>query len=182
MKKIHAYAAIDKVISTVVTKKISSQLWYLGDETIALAFFDDTIPIEEKRKMCETLRNQPERDDSIRVFRVTIPPTLLTHLNEWELHHFITENTITFFERFDFPMNFMTKDPSEWKFDREFKEIQRTLANLQVVNDHAERAVKLFSDYNQSLTKDEKGKQYLMQVVNKYRKDFPDISKSDLSI
>lgn len=91
LKKIHAFAEVDKQISTVVTKKFSSHLWYLGDETIALAFFDDTIPIEEKRKMCQTLWDQPAKDESTRVFKPNIPHTLLTHVNEWESHHFITE-------------------------------------------------------------------------------------------
>lgn len=182
LKSIHAYAETDQEISTVVTKKFGTHLWYLNDETIALAFFDDTVSVEDKRKMCETLLNQPEKDDSTRVFRLIIPPSRMTNINEWKLNDFITENTITFFERFNFPMNFMSKDPSIWNNDEEYKRIQQSLATLQVVNDHAERAVKLFSDYNNSLTKDEKGKQYLMQVVNKYRKDFPGISKSDLSL
>ena len=179
---IQAYANIDQTSSKTILKKFSTHLWYLGEENIALAFFDDTVAIEEKRAMRDTIRAQPPKNDDTRVFRLQISPSRMSNLQEWKLHQFITENTVTFFERFNFPMNFMDKDPREWKDDEEYKEIQRTLAELQVVNDHAERAVKLFSDFNQSLTKDEKGKQYLMQVIGKYRQDFPGISKSDLSV
>lgn len=76
----------------------------------------------------------------------------------------------------------MNKDPSEWMDDEDYIEIQQNLAKLQVVNDHAERAVKLFSDFNNKLTKDEKQKQYLMQVISKYRQNFPGISKTELYV
>lgn len=141
MKGIHAYAAIDPVTSKVIFKKFGTHLWYLAEETIALAFFDDNVSIEEKRVMRDTLRAQPPKNDETRVFRLTIRPTQMSNLQEWKLHQFITENTITFFDRFKFSMNFMDKDPSEWKDDEEYKEILQSLADLQVVNDHAERAV-----------------------------------------
>lgn len=42
-----------------------------------------------------------------------------------------------------------------------------------VVNDVAERNVKLIEEYNTILTKDEDQKQYHLQVVNEYRKKYP---------
>jgi len=51
-----------------------------------------------------------------------------------------------------------------------------------VVNDVAERNVKLIEEYNTILTKDEDQKQYLLQVVNEYRKKYPDSKKSTLSL
>lgn len=50
-----------------------------------------------------------------------------------------------------------------------------------VVNDVAERNVKLIEEYNTILTKDDQ-KQYLLQVVNEYRKQYPDSKKSILSL
>lgn len=182
LKDIHKYTEIDPQISAVIMKKFGTHLWYLSEETIALAFFDDTVSLENKRKMCETLQAQPPKSDKTRVFKLNIPLPRMKDVQEWQLHEFITENTITFFERFGFSTNFMEKDPSEWKNDENYKEVQQTLAHLQVINDHAERAVKLFSDFNQALTKDEKRKQFLLQVINKYRKNFPGYEKKDLSI
>lgn len=52
--------------------------------------------------------------------------------------------------------------------------------NLSVVNDAAERAVKLISDFNRALTFDEADKQYLLQVVEHYRHTFPTHTKSSL--
>lgn len=53
--------------------------------------------------------------------------------------------------------------------------------NLRVVNDLAERGVKLMEDYNKLISKNEEQKHYLLQVVSQYRHKFPDCKKSTLS-
>lgn len=182
LKEIDRYSDCDPKISAVILNKFRTHLWYLAEETIALAFFDDNISHEQKRKMVETLHDQPPKNDETRVFRLIIPRSQMSNVQDWELHEFITENTITFFDRFKTSATFLNEDPADWKNNDDYKEMQQILSNLQVVNDHAERSVKLFTDFNKSLTKDEKAKQYVLQVVNKYRKDFPGHSKSELSI
>ena len=52
---------------------------------------------------------------------------------------------------------------------------------FKVVNDTAERGVKLIQDFNSYLTKDEEQRQFLLQVVSECRKIFPDYSKATLS-
>lgn len=52
---------------------------------------------------------------------------------------------------------------------------------LCVVNDHAERAVKLIQDYNQILTKDETSYQNLLLTVSDHRKSTPDLTKSTMA-
>lgn len=51
---------------------------------------------------------------------------------------------------------------------------------MRVVNDKAERGVKLIQDFNDTLTKDEDQKQFLLQVVTECRRLYPDTSKSTL--
>lgn len=97
-----------------------------------MKYLFDEVPIE-------ALKNQPEKDDSTRVVRFIIRLAQLTNVVNWQLRDFINENTITFFERFNFPTNFMMKNPSQWKCDEEYIEIQQKLSTLQVVNDHTER-------------------------------------------
>jgi len=41
-------------------------------------------------------------------------------------------------------------------------------------NDTAERRIKLITDYNNIITKDEKQKQFLLKVVSDYSKQFPE--------
>jgi len=55
------------------------------------------------------------------------------------------------------------------------------VTGLKVVNDTAERGVKLIQDFNSCLTKDEEQRQYLLQVVSECRHIFPDSSKATAS-
>lgn len=74
----------------------------------------------------------------------------------------------------------MEADPSEWNEREDFLSGLQVSKNICVVNDPAERAVKLITDFNRSLTHDEEDKQYLIQVVEKYRKMYPSHTKSSL--
>ena len=62
--------------------------------------------------------------------------------------------------------------------DQDYLAAERIVLNLKVVNDTAERGVKLIQDYNSILTNDEDQKQYLLQVVQQQRRNFPDASKN----
>ena len=44
------YNKVNSVLATGALKKISGHLWYLNEELVMLALFDDTGKIEEKLK------------------------------------------------------------------------------------------------------------------------------------
>lgn len=64
-----------------------------------------------------------------------------------------------------------------WPDDEEFKGAERVIMVLSVVNDAAERGVKLIQDFNDILTRDEEQKQFLLQVVQDHRRLYPDATK-----
>lgn len=51
------YEKINSTISKAVLQKINNHLWYLSEETIALAFFDSNVSFQEKRNMVEKLKS-----------------------------------------------------------------------------------------------------------------------------
>ena len=58
-----------------------------------------------------------------------------------------------------------------------FEEARKALMALKVLNDSAERGIALASTFNSSITKQEEQKQYLYQVVEHHRKQFPNTKK-----
>ncbi|KAG7178211.1 hypothetical protein Hamer_G004019 [Homarus americanus] len=54
--------------------------------------------------------------------------------------------------------------------DPTFKTMRENAMKLRIVNDTAERGIALIQAYNQSLTKDEEQKQYLLRTVHEHRK------------
>ena len=92
----------------------------------------------------------------------------------------MTPRTKEFFSRYSISTDFLSKNPSTWKYDPSYKAGFDKLKNISVVNDVAERGVKLIHDYNNILTNDESEKQYVLQVVAQSRKTFPNATKYSL--
>ena len=51
---------------------------------------------------------------------------------------------------------------------------------MKVVYNTAERTIALMQQYNSSLTKNNEQKQYLLRLVERYRKQYPTCAKSTL--
>ena len=67
-----------------------------------------------------------------------------------------------------------------WSEDKDFLEMKNFISNIFVCNDAAERGIKLVSEYADVLTISSKGRKELLQVVEKHRKEYPDVNKSTL--
>lgn len=170
------YSSIDESVSKIILNKISNHLWYLSEETVGFAFFDEEVSIDEKKKMVRALRSPPlpKRRLSFNANQLT------SQFKQKHLHNFVTTNTRNFFARFDIPTGFLSVEPSEWSQRDDYKQGFETCKVIHVVNDSAERAVKLFLDYNQKLTHSEEQKQFIPKVVQHYRQIFPSSNKFDL--
>lgn len=182
LKAIRQFDQIDRQISSAVLRKIRGHLWYLSPETIALSFFDDNVTLEEKRQLSHKLNAMLPPDECTSVNKFTPNQDHFNVLGEKQLDYFITEETINFFTRFNISQEFLIEDPSEWPDNEDYKNAQALLSSLVVVNDDAERSVKLMEDFNKLITKDEDMKQALLLTVSEYRKKTPGYSKSDLSV
>ena len=61
----------------------------------------------------------------------------------------------------------------QWEDDASFQALREIVTAFHVINDAAERGVKLGSDFTQVLTKSETGRQNVMQTVELARRAFP---------
>lgn len=163
-------------ISSVTSTKLGLHLWYLSEELIALALFDNRVSVETKKLMI-TAMNTPAPDHPPKRPRLESS----VFLNTSGLEQFCTANSMLLFHRLQLPTSFLSKDPSQWDADDDYKKCLETVKGLAVVNDRAERGVALIQTFNKKLTKDEDQLQFLLQVVSEHRRLFPDCRKSKLS-
>ena len=98
------------------------------------------------------------------------------------IEQFVSNKTRQFFSRFGLSDEFLIIDPSQWHNNEDFVNALSLVKNLNVVNDPAERGVKLMKDYNNLFTKNEQQKQSVLQVVSTYRQKFPDSRKQTVSM
>lgn len=179
LKKLVRYQTVDSAISRVALRKFVNHLWYLSPEAVALAFFNQKVSADTKKKMIETM-NLEKISTNESVKRVVIKAHDIPEVLEKGIEYFVTAKTATFFERFNISRDFMQTDPSTWSEKDTFKKCFQIVTKLKVVNDTAERGVKLMEDYNKLITRNEDQKQYLLQVVQDYRRRFPDSKKETL--
>ena len=76
----------------------------------------------------------------------------------------------------------LEKYPLEWEDDSRFQiGLEIVKKKLQVLNDTAERGVKLMEDNNKILSRSEEEKHCSLQIVSQYRKKYPDSMISTLT-
>lgn len=175
LKSSIAYSGINERISAIVSKRFSKHLWYLTEETVALAFFDPSVSNEEKKKMVENLSRPADP-----TILTEIPEDALPDFEQKSLSDFVTEKTLQFFNRFCISLDFVDENPSEWASLESYLEGSMISRSLQVVNDNAERGVKFIHEFAKILTTNEDQRQFILQCTEQYRKDHPSWRKSDL--
>jgi hypothetical protein len=67
-------------------------------------------------------------------------------------------NQFKIFQRFRISTEFLNKDPALWESIPEYVEGKKILVSLKVVNDCAERGVKLIEEFNDKFIKQEEQK------------------------
>ena len=77
--------------------------------------------------------------------------------------------------------SFLKEHPKLWQQNEAFCIAKTTIRNLPTVNDHAKRGVAAIQFFNCRHTANDDKFQYLLQVVEQHRKDFPSSSKMHLT-
>ena len=85
------------------------------------------------------------------------------------------------FTALELSRDFLSLDPKTWKSREDYRHARDTVASLHVVNDCAERSVKLATDFNLVLTQDEEQRQLIFQVIEHHRKQIPAPLKKNFS-
>mgnify|MGYP003492342303 FL=1 len=175
LKDIMEYKAFNTAVAHVALKKFLGHLWYLSEELVAFAFFDDAVSHDTKRQMVEALHNTGGNEHPLK--RITLDPTIISSK---QLQYFVTENTQRFFTITGISSAFLQTDVESWKTNDDYNTDQTTVISIRVVNDIAERGVALMDEYNKLHTNNEDQKQFLLLIVKEFHQRYPDRNKQTL--
>lgn len=174
IKNLNGYKNTSNCIYKLALKVFSGHLWYLSDTLIGLAFFDNRVSDDIKLKMVKSL---DKIGTNVLEHRIKIPDHSISNC---ELNDLVTNNTHKLFTALNIKTDFLTTHPSTWKNSMQFLDGYKKLKAVKVVNDAAERGIALMTSFNGTLTNQEEQQQYILQVIEKHRKDFPDSKKTTL--
>lgn len=85
------------------------------------------------------------------------------------MEQFIDPNSINFFYKLGLSTSWLEEECISWVRNSSYLECLSIIKKLTVVNDIAERGVKLMQEYNDLFTKNEEQKQFIIQVLDDYR-------------
>ncbi|GBP87160.1 hypothetical protein EVAR_62629_1 [Eumeta japonica] len=161
-KKLRLYEAIDSEIGKAARGVLERHLWYLSNELVALALFSEKLSESDKQAIVQKMNsdggNRSVRADSAKL------------TSEITLEAFVTQRTLKTLSALDIKDSFLELPTDTWNDNDDYLQGKNCVKKLRVVNDTAERGVKLFEDYNTILTKNEDKKQFLLHVVEENRK------------
>lgn len=161
-------------LHTAGFKLFSCHLWYLSEVNIALALFDPSVDVTEKRCLAVIIKNVEGSEEPARCVWVPEP-------SGKTLADFCASQTLDFFQILELPFSFLDVDSADWEQDESFCKTQQQVSSLSVINDNAEWRVSLIQSFTTSArTKNEEQLWYLLQGVEEHRKAFPKASKTAL--
>lgn len=153
----------DEELSQSTSQKFEKHLWYISELNISLAFFDENVDEEVKRKMVLNLKKKSSGKNMTRVKKFSAGKGL---------EEYVTENSLQFFEILRLDCSFLFKeDPRNWNKNEDYLAAKTRCDNLCVINDPAERALGVAGDYNEFGPKSDQEKHQLLLIVAENRKN-----------
>ena len=167
----------NRVVSEPAYSAVSRHLWYFSEHLIGLAFFDSRVSCEMKRAMVANLK-LPKTLSALKRLNAS-------NVNFKRLDSFVTERTGDLFNLLSFTgqedsRGFLAKDPETWEEDDSFRKLKESVMRMKVVNDTAEHGLAQIQKYNDTITKNEHQKQFLLRFIQRHRKLYPTSTKAAL--
>ena len=177
-KNMLQYKKFDPEIATAVLNKFMGHTWYLNQEYVPLSLFSKNVSDKDKEDIAKKLTKvtPPKKYDCGYPNPVPLPQNA-KGLGR-KLSDSIMSGSLFLFDALDFGKDWLYKPITDWESNKSFCEMKSWVQNLKVTNDCAERGVKLISDYANSLTKNSNDRENLLQVVEKHRKQYPNVTKA----
>ena len=177
--RLRRYAEVDSKSSGSALEAFKRHTWYLVQEYVLVAMFCSSVSDEVKEAMVQKLKEfEPKRDFVHRFGTSFGKPSLpkIDQMNSLELVNFIGQDSWKLFDLLKIGTTFLELPASEWSRDAEYLRAKEVIDTLNVVNDAAERGVKLANDYL-GTTPVESRYSNILQAVEESRRKVPNLRK-----
>ena len=172
-KELLAFKEIDNTLASSALTTLDRHRWYLAPPVVMFSLFSKKVSDETKARIVEKLLSFEKPEEA----RLDLPeyPTVTEDSKLWD---FVQPHSWDFFTILKVEADWLTWPLDKWEESEDFRKARKFVTTVKVVNDAAERGIKLASDYVQSLTKDSDVRQKLFQTVEYHRREKADIKKS----
>lgn len=170
------FEKIDSEASKAVLEKVSRHTWYMSGELVGLSLFSDNLMPDQKIAIVNKIKST-KPDWSERSIKSSYD-----RLDDKRLEDFVDSTTGLAIEGLGIDLkSFIHLHPKAWPQNQAYIDGQDIVNHLGVINDAAERKVKLMSEFNDFATKSEGTKQQIVKNAEYVRQQYPNFNKTTLS-
>ena len=169
------------MIASAALKALKGHLWYLTQELVPLSLFSSSVDDETKSELVLEMKKHPVNNRLNHRHGTDFGKPVFPELPDEQksLVDFVGEDCWGFFRILKIDTSFLDSPVSDWPLSAPYLDALKVVVNLCVVNDSAERGVKLCHDFIDSARK-EGSLQSILQVVENNRNKLPDQRKRKL--
>ena len=172
-KQLLQYNDIDRETSQASLRALSRHYLYLVPESIILwSLFGTELDQDQKGRIAASLLTKPKPDTwkpKMVKFPIITPNTTLLSPLSWFP-----------FSLLNLSSEWLESPPSQWEKDPDYKVMEKFAKTVKLVNDVAERGVKMADDYSNCFTKDSEKRKKLVMAVQNHRRTYLKLRKVDL--
>ena len=165
------FKRVHRKVSNSAATVLRRHTWYLTEDLISLALFDDSLPESTRDTLAQAIGQLPPAEIEIR--KPTLPDIHSTSLVDY-----VGERSRLVFDLLKIDPGFLLT--LEWRASPEYESAWKSLSNLSPLNDSTERALALATNFNTKIARTEESFQDLLQVVDDHRKKYTLKTKKDL--
>ena len=168
-------------IGNAALKAIGLHMWYLTEELVPLSLFSHSLSDEEKDLVSKKILQSQSSDSCVQRTGSNFGKPIFPDVPQvtCDLSEFAGKDSWAFFRILDISPNFLNTPAASWPSNEEYAVGKVVVANLCVVNDAAEKGVKLCHDFLGS-SRRESNLQNVLQVVENCRGQLPNQRKRKL--
>ena len=178
-KQLFSFQSHDADLANKSLEVLSRHGWYLDQTIVPFAFFSEKVSMEEKAQLAKKMLSfapkseNPEFEIQRQRFPEILPNTKLEDL--------LGDRSFLIFSLLKIGYGWLSTPVDDWEDNLDYVKAQTFVRTAKTVNDVAERAVKLMTDYSKILTKDDATRQLIMQGVAENRKMYNNFNKKTLN-
>lgn len=183
-KHLLAYDAVNSAVSQSAIRALKRHLWYLTEEMVPLALFSEKVPMDEKQALADKLLAVKPEEEVITPCnrfgtgygKPQFPENITQSTSLAELAGSNSWFTLRILQ---IDHEFLADKVENWPLCAAYQSSIVSVGAINVINDTAERGVKLSSDFL-GAARSERHYQNILQVVEQDRKNMPNLRKRKL--
>ena len=188
-KSLIDYVNVDKQVAEAAMRACLRHRWYLTEELIPLALCSRKLSDAELEKLGFSIYRKYQHHVAIIERKAGAPltpekPRFPEITPDTSVSDLVGERSVIVFQRLKlsaYDVSFLKYARSKWCEFEGWAKLNQFANGLEVVNDIAERGVRLMEEYKDVLTNDEEQRKKILHCVEETKKIYPDFKKSTLA-